>query len=159
QMPGIVVTQHTLDVRSGEHLPDDIEHSIIVKGVTDLLELFEEALQHTAFNGVGSHKIENQAILPLPVTIDAAHALFETVRVPRDLVVAEDVATLQVNPLAGGLSGDQDLDGTVFELLLGMQTRARLIARARLHAAVNTTNAETPLLQALHEVVERILEL
>ena len=66
---------------------------------------------------------------------------------------------MQVNPFARGLGGDQDLDGAVFELLLGVQARTRLITPARLHTAVNTTNAETPVLQALHEVVECILEL
>src|SRR5712691_4495431 len=91
--------------------------------------------------------------------MDAAHALFETVRVPRDVVVAEDVATLQVNSLTRRLGRNQDLDGAVLELLFGVQARAGCIARARLHATMNTTNAETPVLQALHEVVERILEL
>ena len=45
------------------------------------------------------------------------------------------------------------------ELLLGVQARARLVARAGLHAAVDAADAEAPGLQSVDKVVQRVLEL
>ena len=62
-------------------------------------------------------------------------------------------------PFAGRLGGDQDLDLAFAELLLGVQARARFVARARFHAAVDGADAEAPGPQAVDEIVERVLEL
>ena len=159
ELPGVVVAQHALDVGRGQDLADDVEDGVVVQRVADLLELLEQPLQDAAFDGVGGHEVEDQAVLALAVAVDAAHPLLEAVRVPGDVVVEEDVADLKVDPLARGLGGDQDLDLAFAELLLGVEARARLVARARLHAAVDAADAEAPGLEAIHEVVQRVLEL
>ena len=156
---GIVVAQHALDVSRRQDLADDVEYGVVVQRVADLLQLLEQPLQNAAFDGVGRDEIEDQAVLALAVAVDAAHPLLQAVRVPGDVVVEEDVADLEVDALARGLGGDQDLDLAFAELLLGVKARARLVARARLHAAVDAADAEAPGLQPIHEVVQRVLEL
>ena len=159
ELAGVVVAQHALDVGRRQDLADDVEDGVVVQRVADLLQLFEQPLQDAAFDGVGGHEVEDQAVLALAVAVDAAHPLLEAVRVPGDVVVEEDVADLEVDALARGLGGDQNLDLAFAELLLGVEARARLVARARLHAAVDAADAEAPGLEATHEVVERVLEL
>ena len=143
----------------GQDLADDVEDGVVVEGVADLLQLLVQPLQDAAFDGVGGHEVEDQAVLALAVAVDAAHPLLEAVRVPGDVVVEEDVADLEVDALARGLGGDQDLDLAFAELLLGVEAGARLVARARLHAAVDAADTEAPGLEARHEVVQRVLEL
>jgi len=55
-----------------------------------------------ALDGVGSDEVEDQAVLALAVAVDASHPLLQAVRVPRDIVVEEDVANLKVDAFAGG---------------------------------------------------------
>ena len=159
RLAGVVVAQHALDVGGGQDLADDVEDGVVVQRVADLLQLLEQPLQDAAFDGVGGHEVEDQAVLALAVAVDAAHPLLEAVRVPGDVVVEEDVADLEVDALARRLGGDQDLDLAFPELLLGVEARARLVARARLHAAVDAADAEAPRLQPIHQIVQRVLEL
>ena len=91
--------------------------------------------------------------------MDAAHALFQAVRVPGYVVVEQQVAALEVDAFAGGLGGDQNLDLAFAELLFGVEPGARLVAAARPHAAVDAADAETPVPQPLQQVVEGVLEL
>ena len=93
-----------------QDLAHHVEHGVVIQSVADLLELLVEALQHPSLDGVGCHEIEDQAIVPLAVAMDAAHALLQPVRVPRDVVVEEDVAALRVDAFASRLGGHQDLD-------------------------------------------------
>ena len=46
-----------------------------------------------------ANEIEDEAVMALAVAVDAAHALFEPVRVPGDVVVEQDVAALKVGCL------------------------------------------------------------
>ena len=159
EAPGVVVAQHALDVGGGQNFAHDVEDRIVVQRVADLLELFKQPLENAALNRVGRDEVEDQAVLALAVAVDAAHPLLQPVRVPRDVVVEQDVADLKVDAFAGGLGGDQNLDRAFAELLLGVQARARLVARARLHAAVDAADAEAPGLQSVDEIVQRVLEL
>ena len=138
---------------------DYVEHCVVVKGVADLLQLVQQSLEHPSLNGVGRYEVEDEAIALLAVAVDAAHALFEPVRIPRDVVVEEDVAALKVDALPSRLSGDQHLDGTFAELLFGIEPAPRFVARAGLHAAVDAADAEAPSLQVFHQVVKGVLEL
>jgi hypothetical protein len=117
-------------VRRWQDLADHVKHRIIVQSVTDFLELVEQTLEHAALDGIGGHKIEDQAIALLTIAVDTAHALLQPVRIPGDVIVEQDMAALQIDPFAGRLSCHQDLDRTVFELLLGKQPRARIVAGA-----------------------------
>ena len=129
-------------MHGGQHLADDVEHRVVVQRVADLLELVQEPLQHPAFDRVGGREVEDQAVLALAVAVDAAHPLLQPVGVPGDVVVEEDVADLEVDPLARRLRGHQDLDRALAELLLGVEPRAGLVARAGLHPAVDGPDRE-----------------
>lgn len=60
--------------------------------------------------------------------------------------------------LAGSLGGDQDLDRAFAKLLFGIEACARLVARARLHAAMDGADAEAPGRQPVHKIVQGVLE-
>ena len=81
-------------MRGRHDLADDIEDGIIVERVADLLQLVQELFEDAPLNRVGRDEIEDQAIVPLTVAVDAAHPLFEPVRVPRNVVVDQKVAEL-----------------------------------------------------------------
>ncbi len=100
-----------------------------------------------ALDGVGRDEVEDQAILALAVAVDASHPLLQAVRVPRDVVVEEDVADLKVDAFASSLGRNKYLDLAFAELLLGIQPRSRLVARTGLHAAMDAAHAESPGLQ------------
>jgi len=93
QFPGIVVSKDTFHVSRRQDFADDVEDRVVVKRITYLLEFLKQPLKHTALDGVRGDEVEDQAVFPLAVSVDAAHALFEAVRVPGDVVVEEDVAT------------------------------------------------------------------
>ena len=59
-----------------EALADHVEHGIIIEGISNLLELFQKSLENSAFDCIGRHEVEDQAILPLTVAVDASHSLF-----------------------------------------------------------------------------------
>ncbi len=141
---GVVVAQHAFDLGRGQDLAHHIEDRVVLQRVADFLQLLKQPLQHPPLDGVGRDEVEDQAVLALAVAMDAPHPLLQAVRVPRDVVVEEDVADLKVDAFAGGLGGDQDLDRAFAELLLGMQARARLVARARFHAAVDAADLKAP---------------
>ena len=159
QLPRVVVAQDAFDVRGGQHFDDDVEHRVVVQRVADLLELVQEPLQHPAFDRVGGREVEDQAVLALAIAVDAAHPLLQPVGVPGDVVVEEDVADLEVDPLARRLRGHQDLDRALAELLLGVEPRAGLVARAGLHPAVDGPDREAPVPEPADEMVEGVAEL
>ena len=72
-------------------------------------------MEHPSLNGVGGDEVEDQTVVPLSVTVDATHALFEPVRVPGDVIVEKDVATLKVDTFPRCLGSYQDLDGALRE--------------------------------------------
>ena len=100
---------------------------------------------------VGGDQVEDVDVAGLPDPVDAAHALLEPVRVPRDVVVDHQVAELEVDALAGRLGRHHDL-GPLPELLLCGD------ALAQLHPAVDQGDVEVGA-ELLDEVVERVLVL
>ena len=144
QLTGVVVAEYPLDLRGGQDLADHIEDRVIVQGVADLLELLSSRWRTRPSIVLVATKLKMRQSLCLAVTVDAAHPLLQPVGVPGNVVVEEDVAALQVDALAGRLGGNQDLDAAVLELLLGVQPRARFVAGARSHAAVDAADAEAP---------------
>ena len=158
-MAGVVVAEHPLNLCGGQHLADNVKDRVVVQGVANLLELVEKSLKNTAFDGVGCHVIEDQAVLGLTITMDTAHPLFEAVGIPRDVIVEQDVAALEIDALPGCLGRHEDLDRPLAELLFGVQPGARVVPRADPHAAVDRANAEAPFDQLGDEVIKRVLEL
>ena len=142
-----------------QDLADDVEHRVIIQRVTNLLELLQQALKHAAFNRIGRDEIEDETIEKLAVTMDAAHALFQPIGIPRDIVVKKDMAALEVDALAGGFCRNENLNRSVLELLLGIEPAVRLFPRAGLHAAVNETDPKAPVFKDLNEVIKRVFEL
>ena len=159
ELARVVVPEDALHVGGGQDLADHVEDRIVVEGIPDFLELLQQPLEDPAFDGVRGHEVEDEAVLPLAVAMDAAHALFEAVGVPGDVVVEQDIADLEVDAFAGRLGGHEHLDRAFPELLFGVEPRAGFIARARLHAAMDAADLEAPGLELLHEIVERVLEL
>jgi hypothetical protein len=96
--------------------------------------------------------------MALAVSVDAAHPLFESVGVPRNVVVDEEVAELQVDAFARGLGGNQHLDVAVLETLLGIEPTPRDIARADVHRAVDRSGLQSPGGQLRQDVIERVFE-
>jgi hypothetical protein len=99
--------------------------------------------------------------------VDAAHALLEAHRVPRDVVVDHQPAELEVDAFTRGLGGDEHLC-VLAELALGVDARVRRVAVADGHAAMDLRAREaplaelaerTPVLAVAGEVVERVLVL
>ena len=124
--------------------------------------------KHAAFAGVLGDEVEDEAVVLLAVAVDAAHALLQPDGVPGDVVVDHQPAELEVDAFAGGLGGDQHLGGFLAELPLGVDARARRVAVADLHAAVDLRDGQAPLAQLAEraavlavagEVVERVLVL
>src|SRR5438552_905561 len=141
-MTRVVVAQDSVDVRRGQDLTDDVEHGVIVKRVADLLEFLKESLKDLPLDRVRRDEVEDQAIAPLPISMDPTHPLFQPVRIPGNVVIEEDVANLKVDPFARSLGCHEDLDLALAKLLFGMQPGARLFAASWLHAAVDEADAE-----------------
>ena len=72
-------------------------------------ELFFQHLSHTVFNRVCYDKIENLHISRLPDTIHTTAALFDLHRIPRQIVVDDDIRELQVQAFATGVSRNKDV--------------------------------------------------
>src|SRR5262249_53366337 len=128
------------------------------QGVTDFLELIKQTLQHAPLDGIGSHKIEDQTIALLAIAVNTTHTLLKPIRIPGNVIVEQDMAALQVNPFTSRLSGHQDLNSAISELLLSEQPCTWIITGAWPHAAMDRADAEAPGLQTGYQIIERVLE-
>ena len=72
------------------------------------LELLEQALVDIALAGFLGDEVPEVADLGLADAVDAAEALFQPVRVPRQVVVDHQVGVLEVDAFASGIRGDED---------------------------------------------------
>ena len=100
------------------------------------MDALEKFLEHSAFARVGRNEIANEAILFLPVTVDAPHALLQPDGIPRNVVIDHEPAKLQVDAFARRLGRNQYL-GALAEFPLGANAGARRVTVADLHAAVD----------------------
>ena len=143
----------------GEDFADDVEDGIVIQRVADLLEFIQESLKDTAFDRIRRHEVENQAVFLLAVPVDTAHALFQPIGVPGDVVIEKNMTDLEVDAFARGLRSDEDLASSVPELLFRVEPGARFIAGACPHSAVNNANFEAPGFELGDKIVQGILEL
>ena len=97
--------QRRLAERGAEH----VEHLAAV-GLALLLDLAQQPGEHLALAGVVGDEVPQAADLVLADAVDPAEALLDPVRVPRQVVVDHQVRDLEVQALAGGVGGEQDLD-------------------------------------------------
>src|SRR5690606_8808620 len=102
-------------------LPEDIE-DLPAEGAPGLLELLEEPEVDITLPRLLGDEVPEVADLRLADTVDAAEALLQPVRVPGEVVVDHQVRALEVDPLAGGVGREEDLDlRVVSERLLGLE--------------------------------------
>ena len=85
--------------------------------------------------------------------MNPAHPLLQAVGVPWNVVVKHDVADLQVDSFASSLRGDEHLNDALPELLFRVKTRSWFVSRAGSHTAMDESNFEPPIAQALDQVV------
>ena len=84
----------------------------LIAGTEDSIEEFEFLIQELIdpnVCGVGLvQKVHNHHIELLPVTMAAANALLDTLRVPRKVIVDDQIAELEVDTLGGGFRSNHD---------------------------------------------------
>ena len=85
-----------------------------------------------AFAGLFGDEIPEVADLMLADAVDAPEALFEAVRIPRQVVVDHQVGVLKVDAFAGGIGRDQDAD-----IGVGAEQRLEAAALIAMRAAVD----------------------
>ena len=122
-----VAQRPALELELAEHVED-----LAAERLARLLQLLQQRAIDIALARLVGDQVPQVADLGLADAVDAAEALLEAVRVPRQVVVDHQVGALEVDALAGGVGGEQDLHlGVVLERLLRLQP---LLAA---HAAVD----------------------
>src|SRR5690606_12328307 len=154
----VVPVPHRLDQQVAERVvlerpPEDVEDLALVRPGL-LLQLGQQPEVDLALPGVPRHALPEVAHLGLADPVEAAQTLLDAVGVPREVVVDHEMRPLEVQPLPGGVGGDQDADG----LVVGEQL-PRPPPRLTWEATVDPDDrAGVPhhLPDALSEVVERV---
>ena len=90
-----------------EGLAEHVEDLALV-GLALLLDLAEQLGEDHALAGIAGDQVPQVADLGLADAVDAAEALLDPVRVPRQVVVDHQVGALQVQALARGVGRDED---------------------------------------------------
>src|SRR6266705_6712261 len=162
---GVHLSQHSFKLVGWKDIAEHVEYlagSLWIKIVFDAFQALEQLVQNATLSRVGRDEVEDEAILFLTVAMDAAHALFEPDRVPRDVVVDHEPAELKIDAFTRGLSGNKYL-ALFLELALSVDARARGVSVSDLHLAVNLRNAQAPLAQlaerpAIFAVADKVVE-
>ena len=136
---------------------DHVEDLIGLELLANLLQLVEQRLQHATFAGLGGDEVQDDdRIVLLTVTVDAAHALFQPCRVPGHVVVYHHPAELEVDAFARRVRGHEEPRPALrhrlaeqFDLLLPLGV---------VQPAVNPGDlaGEAKALKATNEVFERV---
>ena len=111
---GLVAVADRLDEQLAQgaalelELAEHVEH-LAAERLARLLQLFEELAIDIALAGLLGHQIPEVAHFGLADAVNAAEALLEAVRVPRQIVVDHQVRALEVDAFAGGIGGQQHL--------------------------------------------------
>src|SRR5439155_25572767 len=91
--------------------------------------------------------------------MNSSHSLLQPIWVPRDVIVEQNVAALEIDTFSGCFGRDKYLSRSFPELLFSVESRSSLVTRTDVHTTVDRADSKIPLSQLLHEVVERVLEL
>ena len=89
-------------------LPEHVEH-LAAERLPSLFQLLQQPPVDVAFAGLVRDQIPQMTDLGLADPVDAAEALFQAVRVPRQVVVDHQVGALQVDAFARGVGRQQHL--------------------------------------------------
>jgi hypothetical protein len=104
-----------------------------------------------ALAGLGVEHVEDVTIPLLAVAVDAPHALFQAVGVPRQVVVDHQAAELEVEALAGGVGGNHHLHFVPEAALL-------VDAGLEVHLAVDDGTGEAPLPEPVLQGAQGVFE-
>ena len=108
----------------GERGAEHVEHLAAVR-LALLLDLAEQPAKTSPSRVLSATRFHRRQTSLLADAVDAAEALLDPVRVPRQVVVDHQVGRLQVQTLAGGVGGEQDLAVGVLGELLGDRAAVR----------------------------------
>ena len=134
---GLLPVAYGLNHEFAQRPPFEVELAEHVKHLTAerfprLLQLLQELAVDVAFARLVRHQVPEVTHLGLTDAVYPPKALFQTVRVPGQVVVHHQVRALQVDAFARGVGGEQHLDlRVVAERFLGLEP---ILAT---HAAVN----------------------
>ena len=81
-----------------------------LKRFVDYFELGEQTMIDFAFAGFLGHEVPEMADLLLANAVDAPEALFEAVRIPRQVVIDHEIGVLEVHAFTGSIGGEKDTD-------------------------------------------------
>ena len=140
QTPGVEIPQELFHLIGGHDFAHHVKYGLAMQGVPDFIESIHQPLQHPALHRVPGKEVEDQAIMLLPIAVDAAHALFQAVGVPGNVVVKEDITAVQVDAFPGGLGGGQYLGLQVPKLALSMESGAGFVPPSRFHTTMDETH-------------------
>ena len=112
--------EQILEAVALEDFAKNVEDTAIERVALDA-KFFEKPEIDIAFAGFLGDEIPEVADLLLADAVDAAEALFEAIRIPRQVVVHHQVGVLEVDAFTGGIGGDEDAD-------FGVGTKDRLNA-------------------------------
>jgi hypothetical protein len=114
--------EQVLEADALENFAKNVEDAAIERGALDT-PAFQKPEINITFAGFLGDEIPEVADLLLADAVDAAEALFEAVRIPRQVVIDHQVGVLKVDAFTGGVGGDQDAN-------FGVGTKDRLNAAA-----------------------------
>ena len=80
---------------------------VAVIGFGHSVDFFEQPVKHIAFASVAGNQVPEVADLALTDTVNATESLFDAIGVPGQIIVDHEVGTLQVEPLASSVGGEQ----------------------------------------------------
>ena len=101
--------QQVLEAGALEDFAEDVEDAAIERLALDP-KFFKQPEIDITFAGFLGDKVPEVTDLLLVDAVDATEALFEAVRIPRQVVVDHQVGVLEVHAFAGGIGGDEDAD-------------------------------------------------
>ncbi len=136
-----------------ENHSEDVKDSITERFALTC-QFLEELSEDVAFARVEREEIPEMADFCLADPVDASEALFDAVRVPRQVIVCHEVRALQVDAFAGGIGSDEN-----FRVRIVAKGIFCCLALLAVHPAVDHDYgflATIKLAQILHEIIERI---
>ena len=112
---GLAEDVRQIDVVDRQDLPDDVEHAVVQHGASSD-RAFRAGVPRMRPSTMGcpssecaGHKVEGVDVPLLADAVDAAEALLQAGRVPRQVVIDHQPAELEVDPLARRLGRHADL--------------------------------------------------
>ena len=93
---------------AGQHVTQDVEHLVLAEGVPHLRQLVEQSAVDLALAGLVGDQVPHVADLGLADAVHPSEPLLDPVRVPRQVVVDQQVGALEVDALARGVGRDED---------------------------------------------------